>query len=444
MNTPICDFVKKYANSKSLRLHMPGHKGKKLVGVESIDITEIDGADSLYSANGIILKSQENASKLFCAHTFYSAEGSSLSIRAMIYTVIKYAKTFNLSTTILAGRNAHSSFISACAFSGADIDWICDNNNGYLTCNIDDKELDEQLSKYEKKPVAVYVTSPDYLGNLTDVEKLSKVCKAHGCLLLVDNAHGAYLKFLNRSLHPIDLGADMCADSAHKTLPTLTGGAYLHVNKSANPFFKENVSGALALFGSTSPSYLILQSLDLTNKVLSNNFTDKLEKIALKVKEFKQYLISLGFNLLGEEPLKVVIKTKEYGYLGTDFSKLLKQNNIVVEFYDSDFVVLMFSAFTSIKTFNKLKKVFNSIPKKQKILSTPPTFKLPKKILSVLDAIIKPSKLVSIDDAKGKIISNLSISCPPAVPIIISGELIDDDIIKVLKYYNITKCSVVL
>ena len=89
MNTPICDFVRKYAESRTLRLHMPGHKGVRLLGMEQSDITEICGADSLYEAEGIIRESEENASSLFGAHTFYSAEGSSLAIRALLYLVLQ-------------------------------------------------------------------------------------------------------------------------------------------------------------------------------------------------------------------------------------------------------------------------------------------------------------------------------------------------------------------
>ena len=109
---------------------------------------------------------------------------------------------------------------------------------------------------------AVYITSPDYLGGVQDIAALAEVCHARGVPLLVDNAHGAYLKFLSPSRHPLDLGADMCCDSAHKTLPVLTGGAYLHVAKGAMAAYEAEARHSLAVFGSSSPSYLILQSLD--------------------------------------------------------------------------------------------------------------------------------------------------------------------------------------
>ena len=102
----------------------------------------------------------------------------------------------------------------------------------------------------------MYVTSPDYLGGMQDVAALAEVCHRYGTLLAVDNAHGAYLRFLRPSRHPLDLGADLCCDSAHKTLSVLTGGAYLHIARTAPTSLAENAKEALALFGSTSPSYL--------------------------------------------------------------------------------------------------------------------------------------------------------------------------------------------
>ena len=107
MNTPICDFVNRYVESEMLRMHMPGHKGVGALGVESRDITEIDGADSLYEATGVIRESEKNAGSLFGAHTFYSAEGSSLCIRAMLHLVCLYARERGEKPLIAAGRNAH-------------------------------------------------------------------------------------------------------------------------------------------------------------------------------------------------------------------------------------------------------------------------------------------------------------------------------------------------
>lgn len=152
--------------------------------------------------------------------------------------------------------------------------------------------------------MAVYITSPDYLGNQAKIFELANVCHKYDVLLLVDNAHGAYLKFLPTSLHPIDLGCDMCCDSAHKTLPVLTGGAYLHLSKKRLSFLDSDVKEAFRLFGSTSPSYLILQSLDLANVYLEQ-LTNKLTDFIPIIDTMKQKLIENGYQLIGNEPLKL-------------------------------------------------------------------------------------------------------------------------------------------
>ena len=226
--TPICDFVKRYAQSDSMRLHMPGHKGKPFIGCESLDITEIEGADVLYHAEGIIRESEDNASRLFgTAKTFYSAEGSSLCIRAMVYLAKLYAGSVGKPPRIIAARNAHKTFITAAALMDMDVKWLYSLDSSVLSCRIDFAELERMLASLS--PAAVYITSPDYLGNIADIKAIAGLCHKYKSILMVDNAHGAYLKFLNTPAHPIDSGADIVCDSAHKTLPALTGGAYLHI-----------------------------------------------------------------------------------------------------------------------------------------------------------------------------------------------------------------------
>ena len=276
MKIPIIDFIKQYKERKILRFHMPGHKGKPYLGPEPWDITEIAGADELYHPTGIIRESEENASSLFgSARTVYSTEGSSLSIRAMVYLALLSAKTQGRKPVIFAGRNAHKTFLSACALLDADVRWLYPKDgNSLISCAIDRETLEKALSEAKENPAALYITTPDYLGNLVDVKELAAVCHRHGVPLLVDNAHGAYLNFLPQDIHPLTLGADLCCDSAHKTLPVLTGGAYLHISKDAAPIFAENADRAMALFASTSPSWLVLQSLDRMNAELTGDYPE--------------------------------------------------------------------------------------------------------------------------------------------------------------------------
>ncbi|MBR1968361.1 MAG: aminotransferase class V-fold PLP-dependent enzyme [Clostridia bacterium] len=443
MDTPIRDFITEYSLKNPLRLHMPGHKGKNLTGNERADITEIDGADSLYSASGIIKKSEENASSLFGANTFYSTEGSSHAIRAMLYLALKHAKAHNIKPLILAGRNAHKSFISACALLDISVEWLYGfNDNSYLTCNISVDTIKDKLNLLSDKPLAVYITSPDYLGNITDIKGIAEFCKKSGILLLVDNAHGAYTKFLKTSLHPIDLGATACADSAHKTLPALTGAAYLHLAKDAPSDFISQAKNALSLFGSTSPSYLILQSLDLVNEYISDGYKEKLNFFTEQLDKLKETLKKAGYNLIDSEPLKIVLNAKKYGYYGYELNNLLLSNGIIPEFYDSDYVVLMFTLENS-EHLESIKKVLLSIPKKPEILSRPPALRALKRALTPHEALLSPTEIISVNDAENRILADVTVSCPPAVPIATCGEIIDKRAIDLFNYYGIKTCVVV-
>lgn len=449
--TPICDFVKKYGESASVRLHMPGHKGVSFVGPESLDITEIDGADVLYDtnavpgcdvSNGIIRCSEQIASDLFGSRaTLFSTEGSSLCIRAMLFMAKQYAALHGKNNCIVAPRNSHKTFVTAAALLDIDVKWIFSTGGNILSCDFDLNELDRVLA--EVKPVALYITSPDYLGNVSDIEEISRVCKSHGVLLLVDNAHGAYLRFLPESQHPIDLGADLCCDSAHKTLPALTGAAYFHISKNADEFFVKNASFAMSMFASTSPSYLILQSLDLMNEYLSDCFRSELSKTIEHVKILKEFLVSKGYEIVGCEPLKLTLKTKSYGYRGTDFAVLLAEKNIVCEFSDPDFVVMMFTPQISDKVIEYLSDVLANVEKLTNIRDEIPSLCAPKVCMSLKQAVMVPFEIVSIKESVGRISAAPSVNCPPAVPIVVCGEVIDESAVKCFEYYGIEKVAVV-
>lgn len=443
MNTPIFDFIQEYIKSDTLRLHMPGHKGVGSLDIEKYDITEINGADSLYEAGGIIKRSEENASSLFEADTFYSTEGSSQCIRAMLYLANLYASVNGEKPLILAGRNVHKSFVTAAALLDFDISWIYPKqNDSILSCHITEAELEAAILNADRRPAALYITSPDYLGNTADISSISKICKKHGILLLVDNAHGAYLKFLPKSLHPIDLGADICCDSAHKTLPVLTGGAYLHIAHTLSPLISKSVKEALALFGSTSPSYLILQSLDLANKYISDSYRSSLKSFVTDVETLKEKLKLFGYTLLANEPLKLTIQTKSYGYYGFELSEILRSKDIECEFSDPDFLVMMFTPQLGKDGLVKLEKALLSIPKKSPIIETAPKLGRPKKAMSVREAVFSDSETIPVSESIGRVLASQTVGCPPAVPILVCGEIIDNKAKECFSYYGITSCNV--
>ena len=440
MKTPIVSFLKSYQEKSPVRMHMPGHKGAGILGFEGMDLTEIYGADELFAAEGIIKESEQNASSLFGCPTYYSTQGSTLCIQTMCTILCQDAKSKGKKPKILAGRNAHRSFIHAAALLDFEIEWLYGNSD-YLSCKIHAEDLEKAI--IESHPTAVYLTNPDYLGNLLDIKSLASVCKKHNVLLAIDNAHGAYLRFLEPSLHPIDLGADLCCDSAHKTLPVLTGGAYLHLSESLNQVWKNNVKHFMEYFSSTSPSYLIMASLDAANEVLDTTFKKSLSECIQRVDGLKNTLTQHGYTILFGEPMKITISTKEFGYTGNEIANLLMECDIYPEFYDSDYIVLMPSPYNTKDDLKRLETCLCGIDRKPILINKPPKLEQSKKAMNVRQALFSSSITLDVSKSLGQVCSSVTVSCPPAILPVIPGEVISESSIEVMKYYGIETVRVV-
>jgi arginine/lysine/ornithine decarboxylase len=305
------------------------------------------------------------------------------------------------------------------------------------------EELDALLS--DTNASAVYITSPDYLGNIADIRGISKVCKRYEVPLIVDNAHGAYLRFLGERRHPIDEGADMCSDSAHKTLPVLTGGAYLHISDTS-PFKETFCSSArdmLSLFASTSPSYLTLASLDLCNKYVADGYRDALADTVRRIGEIKEELSSLGFSVMDTEPLKLVINTADFGYSGREISRLMSCSGIELEYADGDYAVLMITPQNTEEDFNAFLSFMRSLKRKSLIKSKEIFTYKPKSAMSFREAYFRDRETIATDKALGRICASLSVSCPPAIPIVALGEVIDGEAVALLRRYGVDTVEVV-
>ncbi len=440
-NTSIFDFVNEYNEKNFTRFHMPGHKGKGILGAEKFDITEIKGADSLYCASGIIEKSEKIASDIFeTRKTFFSCEGSSQCIKAMLYCAL--VNSTNNSKTIVCARSSHQSFYNACALLDLTPKFIKQDEFNLLdNVPITKENLEETLNELNEKPIAVFITSPNYLGQIQDVKELSKICKKHNLPLLVDNAHGAYLRFTNQ--HPINLGADICCDSAHKTLPALTGAAYLHIANNAIENYEENAKKAMLLFGSTSPSYLILCSLDYCNKIMLEDYEKIILNCIKKIDDLKFKLREIGISVLKSEPFKIVLDANKIGYKGDEIAQILRVNKIECEYSDEKYLVLMVTSNNSDNDFAKLYNAFKNIKILPKIIIEEHEFSKPNFAINPRQAMLSKTMQIKTEDANGKICANIGISCPPAIPIVIAGEIIDEKMINILKHYGVNEIEIV-
>ena len=445
MTTPIVDFVRAYVKSGTARLHMPGHKGTSFLGCEPFDVTEIKGADDLFHAEGVIAESEQNAAALFGAGaTFYSTEGATLPIKAMLALAVQNTPKSAARPRILAARNAHKAFLYGCALLDIEVDWLCGEGGHLCECQVSAEALERALNATEAPYCAVFVTSPDYLGNMLNIATLSAVCRAHGVPLLVDNAHGAYLAFSRSVCHPIALGATMCADSAHKTLPALTGTAYLHIAKDAPAAFFEGARAAMAMFASSSPSYLLLQSLDLCNAYLEKDFPDALAACTARVFGLKELLSSVGYEILGNEPLKLTVDGRARGNDGAALAHALRESGVEPEFADCDCVVLMCSPQNTDEELSRIALALCSLPQLAEVPKTHTV--MPhnaEKALSIREAMLAARASVPVEKAVGRICAAPCVSCPPAIPIAVSGERITKEAVELFLAYGIEEIDVV-
>lgn len=443
MNTPIADFVRRYAASDTARLHMPGHKGRAFLGCEALDITEIAGADSLYEADGIIRESEANAAALFgAARTLFSTEGSSQCIRAMLYLCMT-CRARGAKPVIVAARNAHKAFVFAAALLDIEVVWLFPARMDSLcACEVDPGQLARTLDAMDAPPAAVYVTSPDYLGGQADIAALADVCHARGTVLAVDNAHGAYLRFLSPSQHPLDLGADICCDSAHKTLPVLTGGAYLHIAASAPAAFAQQARQAMALFGSTSPSYLTLCSLDLCNAYLADGYARALAETVARLSALRAHLHQNGWRTRPSDPLKVTLDACAAGTTGTALAQRLRAHGIECEFADPEALVLMLTPQTPAADMERLIRALGVCEGRARPQPDLPAAR-GRRVCSIREAMFAPHETVPAERALGRVCGAPTVACPPAIPIAVSGELITQEALALFAHYGVDAVDVV-
>lgn len=444
MKTYIFDFLNQYANSEFVRLHMPGHKGKvsDLTKINNIlDITEIKDADNLYNPAGIIEKSENNLSKIYKSKfSVFSTGGSTLAIQTMLYTAFQNKQT----KKVIAFRNVHSAFINTCGLLDLKPIWLYPkyDKNDYVSGSFCIQEF-ENLIKQNLDCGVVYVTSPDYLGFLCDIKKIAQICNKYNIELLVDNAHGAHLKFLKENNHPINLGATMCCDSAHKTLPAFTGSSFLHIGKGN--YDKQQIKDNMQIFGSTSPSYLILASMDLCLKYLEDNGKKDYIKLENKLNDIKEKCQQKSFSFpeLPQDNVKITLNSFDVGYTGDELANHFRNFKIEPEYVGSSVLVFLFSTFNNQKDFEKFENAILHLEVKNRIQKNMLYPQKPETVLTPRECLFCQFEILPIDECIGRIACESKILCPPGVPIIMAGEVINKVNKNLLKNTGIINLKVV-
>ena len=438
MATPLVEALERYSRLGRTSYHTPGHKGQAtwltpLCSV-ALDLTELPETGSLYDGGDAIEQAEYEAARVFdAAQTHFSGGGCTLCIQTMLGLAAQRGKA------VLMGRNAHRSAAHAAALLDLDVYWS-------VTMTPDAVEA---ILAAHPEICTVYVTSPDYYGRLADIKGLSAVCRRFEAALLVDNAHGSHLGAFD--LHPLMQGADATADSAHKTLPVFTGGAYLHLRKDGvfADLPRERVKAMMALFGSTSPSFVTLASLDAAQDWWEQEGQEAFCNLRKRLMPVYDTVAACGLQTedVPRDPVRITLDCKDGD--AQVLAQRLRDNGVEAEYADVRYVVLLTSPF---HTDEQLQALQNAI-KKATVESLPQAADspfsaampevLPERVIRLREASFCESETIPTSHAAGRISAGTVCPCPPGVAAIVAGERFDRALCEKLCAAKIDSVSVV-
>ena len=413
MPTPLYDALKEYAQKNPARFHMPGHKGKflpapELAGLAPIDLTELLPTGNLYEAGEPFDSAQRLWAELFgfdfCQ---FLTGGSTMGIHTGL------ALCAGPGEKALVDRGCHRAVFNALALLDLEPVWLerpwLDSEN--MIGPISPGQVEKMLDQHSDIKT-VCITSPTYAGVLSDVEVISQIVHARGGTLFVDGAHGAHLPFLG--VDPFR-GADAAVVSAHKTLPAMGQSALLFVN-GVDP---DRVRRTASIFGSSSPSYPMLVSMDLARDWLLGEGRWEYRRTACRVFEFRQAFPSLkdGLSL---DPCRLTLKVKD----GPAFARALEERGIFPEMEDGGHVVLICSAQDSDGDLYRLEGALVELRERMGDCAPIPAPPLPERVSSPRAALFAPGELRTLRDCEGEVSACQIAPYPPGVPVVAPGERI--------------------
>ena len=440
--------LEEYYNKDYLPMHMPGHKRNiKLLGEKlpyKIDITEIEGFDDLHHANGLIKDIEDKAKKIYGSkRSFILVNGSTCGILAGIRSVV------NFGDKVLVARNSHKSVYNAIELNNLDSIYLSPKVNRYgIDENIDVNEVEEIL-KENKDIKLVVITSPTYEGIISNISSIVSIAHKYNIPVLVDEAHGAHLSFMENlcNKEALNSGADIVIQSLHKTLPALTGTALLHIQ--GDLVKEEDVARELSIFETSSPSYILMSSIEecldilIDKEELFKEYENNLKYFYKETKKLQKLKI-LGNEIENKEYYdfgKIVIITKNTNITGKELSDILrKEYKIELEMSSIDYALAMTSICDTKENFIRLlnaleeidKKLENKEEKENKI-----EIVLPEKKMNILDAIKNNnSKYLNYKETEGKISKEYIWIYPPGIPLIAPGEIVNKEIIQKINDYK--------
>lgn len=453
-NIPIINGIKDYVGEGVIPFSMPGHKmGRAFSDIKEIllngDLTEVDGLDNLHKPEGIIKEAEDKLTSLYKSKKSYLlVNGSTCGNLIMIFS------SFNEGDKVLVERNCHRSIMNGIIMRKLEPIFIKNIFSPKLKAPIglDINHLEQMLKEHDDIK-GIILTYPNYYGIGIGLEYIINTCKSYGLKVLVDSAHGAHFGFNKKLPTSVqNFKPDMVVMSAHKTLPSLTQTAWLHVN---NDMDLEKVEFYKGIFMSTSPSYMFMMSLDYSREFLENKAAIAYDELFKLVGEFKNKVRSLDYiKIVDKEFLKDSIKQKQLlnkqssieidesrivinlieGFNGNRLLEYLRENKIQCEMSEHKNVVLIPSTFNTREDFNILAEILLRCDKEclREDDVNFYTSDIPKMAILPYKVVDKEKEVINLEKSIERIVADNIIPYPPGVPILIAGEVIEEEHINII------------
>ncbi len=466
----LLERLKEYGKSDYYPFHMPGHKrqiggmfAREFPNPFSIDITEIDGFDNLHHPEGILRESMEWAARVYGAdRTYYLVNGSSCGILSAI------CGTTNNSDTILMSRNSHKSAYHGVFLNHLQAMYIYPHllTNTCVQGGLLPDEIEDML-KTNVEISTVFVVSPTYDGIVSDIKTIANICHNYKIPLIVDEAHGAHFRYgKDLPVSALELGADVVIQSVHKTLPSLTQTALLHVKEGYVDV--EKIERYLHIYQSSSPSYVLMAGIEncirymegsgkqaeqtermqaeLSGRERMEMLLEKVKKLRAELSQMKNLSI-LGPEVIGEAGVydldltKLIILTGGTDLTGARLERILRERyHLEMEMCTDNYVTAILSVMDTDEGIGRLRDALLEIDgelcgQKSTEGRLDTAAFLPDIRMTIYEAVNKEKETVALADSAGRISGEYVYIYPPGIPIAAPGEVLKQEIIDtVLRY----------
>lgn len=446
-----------YGESDYYPFHMPGHKrrlgGYPLSDTYVIDITEIDGFDNLHHPEGILWEEKKRASSLWRTDDSYLLiNGSTAGILSAVSAVARP------DAVLIMGRNCHKAAYHAAYINRMETRYLYPEEicaNAELAGAITPEAVEDgllQCRRSGERVAAVFITSPTYEGMTSDIASISAICHRYDTPLIVDEAHGAHFGFAcDYPESAIHLGADLVIQSLHKTLPSMTQTAVLH--QMGNRVSKRRVERFLALYQTSSPSYVLMSSMDICMDVLEREGEKRFHEILTFLEAFKENTASLR-NLkciYPDDPLKLVIASKKATITGKQiYDELREKYHLQLEMAAGSYCLAMFSMMDEKEGFVRLAQALcelderlsneqNLGEEKEEQVEREMAAKgarihvmRPVSRMPMAQAYDAECEKLALEKSVGKIAAEFVSLYPPGIPLLVPGEEISSELVQQL------------